>query len=191
LNAYSHFNIREIGDGDYSIIPLREQDIFDIKEWRNAQLDFLRQREPLTHDEQSRYYRYVVSPSFTDTAPAQMLFSFLLNSVCIGYGGITNINWESKRTELSFLLDTHRAADPDVYVKEFSVYLTLTKQLVFRRLQFNRIFTETYDIRPLHVSVLENNGFVQEGRMRQHVYIKGRFVDSLIHGFTKEQYDIG
>jgi len=37
----------------------------------------------------------------------------------------------------------------------------------------------------LHVSILEKNGFVQEGRMRQHVIIKGTFHDALIHGIIK------
>lgn len=173
---------------DYSIVPLREQDIQSIKEWRNAQLDVLRQKRKLTNENQERYYHKIVQPTFTHPAPLQMLFSYILNGECIGYGGITNIDWESKRVELSFLLDNKRVTDNKVYEKEFSIFITLIKQLVFDGLQFNRIFTETYNIRPFHIQILEKNGFVFEGRMRQHVMIDGRFVDSLLHGFIKEQY---
>lgn len=173
---------------DYSIVPLREQDILSIKDWRNAQLDVLRQKRELTNEDQEQYYHKIVQPTFTHPAPLQILFSYLLNGECIGYGGITNIDWDSKRVELSFLLDNNRVTDNEVYEKEFSIFITLIKQLVFDELQFNRIYTETYDIRSFHISILEKNGFVFEGRMRQHIMIDGVFVDSLLHGFTKEQY---
>ena len=188
MNDYSHFKISKSEAGEYCITPLREKDIFKIKEWRNAQMDFLRQKSPLTDKEQEDYYRKVIKPEFSHPAPSQILFSFLKNGECIGYGGITNIDWESKRTELSFLLNNKRAWVNSVYDKEFSIFLSLIKQLVFEKLQFNRIFTETFDIRPFHISILEKNGFIPEGRMHQHVFLKGKFVDSLIHGFTKEQY---
>ncbi|MCX6327718.1 MAG: GNAT family N-acetyltransferase [Bacteroidia bacterium] len=173
---------------DYSIVPLREQDILRIKDWRNAQLDVLRQKRELTNEDQVQYYDNTIKQTFIHPTPSQMLFSFLQSYDCIGYGGITNIDWESKRTELSFLLDTVRANTPTIYVKEFSIFITLIKQLIFDDLQFNRVFTETYDIRPLHISILENNGFVFEGRLRHHVMINGELVDSLFHGFIKEQY---
>lgn len=170
------------------MIPLREEDILDIKDWRNSQLDILRQKHLLTNREQESYYKNIIKPAFSDPAPEQILFSFLLKNQCIGYGGLTNIDWDSKQAELSFLLDSKRIADQAVYEKEFTIFLNLIKQLVFCGLQFNRIFTETYDIRPFHIVILEKNGFVPEGRMRQHVLIDGRFVDSLIHGFLKEYY---
>jgi len=173
---------------EYSITALREKDIFDIKDWRNAQMNILRQNRELTNDEQFRYFTEVVKPTFKEPNPQLMLFSFLLKKDCIGYGGLTNINWVSKRAELSFLLDPARIKDESVYEKEFSIFLSLMKRLVFEGLQFNRIFTETYDIRPMHISILEKNGFTPEGRFREHVLINGKFVDSLLHGFIKENY---
>jgi RimJ/RimL family protein N-acetyltransferase len=173
---------------NYSIAPLREQDITSIKEWRNAQLDVLRQKRQLSDQDQIRYYNDIVKPTFIDPSPTQMLFSFLLDNECIGYGGITNIDWESERTELSFLLDNTRVPSSATYTKEFSIFISLIKQLVFDTLNLNRIFTETYDVRPLHVSILEKNGFILEGRARKHIKINGKFVDSLIHGYLKEQY---
>jgi len=190
MGPYKYLNSIKYKNGAYILTPLREQDIFRIKDWRNAQLDVLRQKSELTNEDQERYYHNIVKPTFTHPAPTQMLFSFLLNTECIGYGGITNIDWESKRVELSFLLDNKRVFIDTVYINEFSIFIALIKQLVFDDLLFNRIFTDTYDIRPLHISILEKNGFLFEGRMRQHVVINGKFVDSLIHGFLREQYDL-
>jgi RimJ/RimL family protein N-acetyltransferase len=186
LKPYNLINTIKPEIGEYRLIPLREQDIFNIKEWRNSQLDILRQNHLMTDEEQENYYKNRIKPTFSDPAPEQILFSLLLKNQCIGYGGITNIDWDSKRGELSFLLNPASTADSSLYEKEFSIFITLIKKMAFQGLQLNRIFTETYDIRPFHIAILEKNGFVFEGRLHQHVLIDGRFVDSLIHGFLNE-----
>ena len=118
-----------------------------------------------------------------------MLFSFLENEQCIGYGGLTNIDWASKRVELSFLVNHQRAANNDLYLKDFSSFIDLMKKIAFDELNFNRIFTETYDLRPLHIRILEENGFKLEGRMKEHILVNGVLTDSLIHGFIKKYYN--
>jgi RimJ/RimL family protein N-acetyltransferase len=174
---------------DYSLIPLREEDIYLIKEWRNEQIDVLRQKKPLTDEDQRNYYLHHILPAFDLEKPSQIIFSFLKGRECIGYGGLTNIDWESGRIEMSFLVSTSRAKNEFCYINDFSSYITLIKEVVFLDLKFNRIFTETFDIRPLHVSVLERNGFVYEGRMREHVRINDKYYDSLLHGFIKSDYE--
>ncbi|PSR52455.1 ribosomal-protein-serine acetyltransferase [Adhaeribacter arboris] len=172
----------------YSIVALRERDIYLIKDWRNSQLTVLRQKTPLTNTDQENYYRRAVLPTFTQEQPKIILFSFLQNETCIGYGGLTNIDWESRRIELSFLVDPAIYQDQKRYHLSFSAFITLIKQVTFEDLKFNRIFTETYDIRPYHIAILEQNGFRFEGRMRQHVVIDQQLVDSLLHGFLKEYH---
>jgi RimJ/RimL family protein N-acetyltransferase len=187
---YSHLLKRTVFTfHEYSIVPLREKDILPIKEWRNSQIGVLRQKQELTKEDQEQYYQNVVKQTFNHPAPKQILFSYLIGNECIGYGGITNIDWESERAELSFLLNNKHVIVESIYEKVFSIFITLIKQVVFKDLQFNRIFTETYDNRPHHISILEKNGFEFEGRMRQHVQINGKFVDSLLHGILKEEYE--
>ena len=171
---------------EYSIVPIRKGDIFLIKKWRNEQMGILRQNKPLTDQEQLAYYENIVVPCFSQMHPPIILFSYLNSNRCIGYGGLTNIDWLSKRAELSFLLDTKRMSNPALYEKEFTIFITFMKKVAFDDLDFNRIFTETYAFRHEHISCLEKNGFRFEGRMKQHVMIKGVFIDSLLHGFLKE-----
>lgn len=83
-------------------------------------------------------------------------------------------------------VEYHRA--PDAYREAFNVFLDMMKEFAFQAVKLNRIYTETYDIRPDHIGILENNGFVLERRMREQVKIQGKFVDSLIHGITKRDY---
>lgn len=171
---------------DFFIVALRRQDIYKIKEWRNSQLDVLRQKRPLTDADQENYYINAVEPTFKQANPKIMLFSFIQNDSCIGYGGLTNIDWEARRFELSFLVDPAIYHNEEQYENCFSAFITLIKRAAFEDLGFNRMFTETYDIRPFHISILEKNGFRFEGRMLQHVIINEKFIDSLIHGFLKE-----
>jgi hypothetical protein len=46
----------------------------------------------------------------------------------------------------------------------------------------HKLWTETYDLRPDHVLILEESGFVKEGVLREHNQIDLRRVDSLIYG---------
>jgi len=172
----------------YQLVPLREDDLTDIMKWRNDQIDVLRQNKPLTAEDQKRYYQNAILPSYSEENPKIILFSFLLNNKCIGYGGLTNIDWPSKRAELSFLLDTARIMDEQAYTEDFTNYLDLIKTILFNDLMFNRLFTETFDIRPLHISILEAAGFKKEGQMKEHVMIKNKYVDSIIHGILRSDY---
>jgi hypothetical protein len=49
----------------------------------------------------------VVSKLFDQDRPSQLLFSYIYNNKCIGYGGLVHINWEDKNAEVSFLMDTN------------------------------------------------------------------------------------
>jgi RimJ/RimL family protein N-acetyltransferase len=173
----------------YSLVPLRKEDILAIKNWRNEQMTILRQSKPLDDEMQMKYYQEVIMPSFQEKQPQQILFSFLLRENCIGYGGLTHIDWISQRAEVSFLLDPVRIKDSNSYQNEFSVFLSLLKNVAFDDLKFNRLFTETFDLRPCHIETLGKNGFAFEGRLREHNKIENQFVDSLIHACLRSTYN--
>ena len=52
--------------GDYSIISLRKQDIYKIKDWRNSQIEILRQKKILTNESQKKYYNCDFTGSGSD-----------------------------------------------------------------------------------------------------------------------------
>ena len=107
----------------------------------------------------------------------------------MAYGGLVHISWPDARAEVSFLADPTRAAEAATYRQDFRAHLRLLGQVAFAGLQLNRLFTETYDIRPAHVAILEEAVFRLEGRLRQHVQLKpGTFADSLMHGQLAADY---
>lgn len=166
----------------YQIIPVRQQDIENIRIWRNAQMDVLRQKEIITREGQEYYYQNNVWPTFELEKPSQILFSFLLHETCIGYGGFVYLDWENSRSEISFLVDPARASDPVIYNQDFLHFLKLLFQIAVDHLHLHRLFTETFAFRASTLTVLEKCGFKREGILREHVYKNGQWVNSLMHG---------
>ncbi|MDG0794584.1 GNAT family N-acetyltransferase [Cohnella ginsengisoli] len=186
---YRHLSQARFALDGYSVTPIRLQDMYRIKTWRNEQIDVLRQTKPLTDEDQRAYFERVVEPSFADCEPRIMLFSYFQNEALIGYGGLTNIDWGHGRAEISYLVETSRSFESDSkrYGEDFGHFLALMKSIAFDELRLYRLYTETFDIRPVHVGVLERCGFLPEGRLRGHVKIGGAHVDSLMHGCLREE----
>jgi RimJ/RimL family protein N-acetyltransferase len=172
--------------GAYAVTGVQESHIESIRLWRNAQMDVLRQREPIEPQRQAEYFDRYIWPTMAQPRPANILFGFFLDQKLIGYGGLVHVDWEYARAEISFLLSPERAHYNHGYAEDFSAFLRLVKHVAFDDLKLHRLFTETYDIRPHHVSILEANGFVREGVLRGHVWINGRAVDSIFHGCLNE-----
>jgi len=164
----------------YSLRPIRWEDREPIRQWRNSQLDVLRQIEPLSHSQQDQYFTQVVESQFAQEFPAQIIFGFLQGGELIGYGALVHIHWGDHRAEVSFLTDPDRL-EPISFSSDWTAYLTLLKP-VAQGIGLHKLTTETYSLRRDLVPVLEANGFVQEGVLREHHFVSGIFTDSHVHG---------
>lgn len=183
VRRYKCLQQAEFTDGDYSLTTIRDEDKYDIMRWRNEQIDILRQKNPLTKEEQENYFRTVVDKLFEKDRPEQLLFSFLEKGKLVGYGGLVHIDWTSGNGEISFISETKRNSSPQQFKSDWSTYLTLLKQMTQTQLQFFKIYTYAYDIRPVLVEMLLENGFREEARLQRHVSIGGILRDVLIHSY--------
>ena len=168
-------------DSRYQLRPIHWNDRDAIREWRNAQIDVLRQQNSLSVTEQDNYFSNLVLPQLTQEQPEQILFAFLEDSQLVGYGGFVHIVWSDRRAEVSFLTDVDRS-EQRIFSQDWSEYLNLLVQLA-RRIGFHKLTTETYSIRPELTEILENFGFTQEGILRDHHLINGEPVDSFAHAY--------
>lgn len=171
----------------YQLVPIRYSDIFLIKQWRNEQIDILRQNVVLTDAMQELYFTHTIQPTFSLANPPQILFSYLQNGSLIGYGGIVHIDWTKKQGEVSFLVNTQRTRNAEVYQADFTHFLFLIKKVAFDDLLFSRLYTETFDVRPQHTAILESADFRLEQRLKDHVMINQKPVDALIHGCINDR----
>ncbi|KYG82851.1 GNAT family N-acetyltransferase [Roseivirga echinicomitans] len=177
---YKVLTTQVFAHGEYSIVPIRDQDRYDIMQWRNEQIYHLRQAEPLTKERQDAYFDNVISSLFEQEKPHQILFSFLKKGECIGYGGLVHINWQDKHAEISFIMNTE--LEENFFVSNWKMFLTLIESVAFRELNLNKIVTYAFDLRPQIYTIFEQCGFKEEARLKEHVFYNGHFINVVIHG---------
>jgi RimJ/RimL family protein N-acetyltransferase len=171
----------ELTEGGFAVRAVEPEHIEPIRQWRNAQIDVLRQSHPIAPDEQVAYFARTIWPDKALETPTNILLIILEDGVLIGYGGLVHIAWCYARAEISFLLDPVVEQDENKTGDIFASWLRLLKRLAFEELGLTRLTTETYAMRALHIRVLEENGFVCEGRLREHVKVGSKPMDALLH----------
>ena len=181
---YRFLKNREYSFDDYSIVPLRFEDILKIKTWRNEQINVLRQKELLNDKQQKEYYKKLIQNSFYISKPSEILFSFLLNHKCVGYGGLVHINWLKKTGEISFINDTKRASNEKSYSSDFKHFISLLFKISFSDLEFNKVTTETYGIRIKTLELLDELCFKLDHIKEDSVEINNKKYDSFFHEYS-------
>lgn len=181
---YRCLNKREFSYGKFTIVPIRHKDRYLIMKWRNEQIYHLRQKVPLTKQDQDTYFKVSISQIFTQDKPDQLLFSLLENKVCIGYGGLVHINWEDRNAEISFLMNTE--LEKERFEELWIVFLKLIKTIAFKELRLFKIFTFAFDLREKLYSALEKQGFTQEARLKNHIFFNKKYQDVVIHALFNE-----
>lgn len=186
MRSYKCLHTDQFSEGNFSLVPIRDEDRYDILTWRNAQIRILRQQSPLTKEQQDTYFKTTVAQLFEETQPRQLLFSFLENGKLIGYGGLVHIDWNKKTAEISFLTETSRNNSKEVFIGDWVNYLSLIKK-VAKELNFNSIFTFAYDVRPNLYIALGKAGFIETDRTKNAIEIEGELKDVVIHTFYLNQ----
>jgi RimJ/RimL family protein N-acetyltransferase len=172
--------------GDYSLVPIRREDRYEIMKWRNEQIYHLRQTKLLTKEEQDEYFDTVIARLYNSENPDQLLFSYLQRNKCIGYGGLVHINWIDKNAEVSFIMDTK--LEQEEFHKHWGIYLDLLFQIAFEELKLHKIYTYAFDVRPQLYEAIEAKGFVREAILKEHCLFQGKFKDVIIHSIINN-YD--
>lgn len=179
MNSYKVLNKQIFSDGEFSIVPIRFEDRLNIMKWRNEQMYHLRQNSILTEEDQNNYFNTTVSRLFDDDRPAQILFSYLKDSVCIGYGGLVHINWIDRNAEISFIMDTD--LETDYFEFHWKLYLALIQKVAFKELGLHKIYTYAFNLRPRLYDALTQAGFNHEATLKQHCRFNDKYIDVLIH----------
>jgi RimJ/RimL family protein N-acetyltransferase len=179
MNTYKALNKQVYTLDEHSLVPIRMEDRYDIMRWRNEQIYHLRQAEPLTNDRQDWYFENVVGKLFEQDQPNQILFSFLKDGECIGYGGLVHINWVDRNAEISFIMDTH--LEEDFFEFHWKTYLGLIEKVGFRELSFHKLYIYAFDLRPHLYAALSDPGYFLDARLREHCSFNGQFLDVVIY----------
>jgi len=179
MNRYKSLKSQVFEKNNYKIVPIRCEDRFDIMNWRNEQMYHLRQNSLLTTKEQDIYFKKVVNKLFEKETPNQILFSYLKDGKCIGYGGLVHINWIDKNAEISFVLNTN--LESNEFSFHWSNYLGLIEQVAFKELFLHKIFTYAFDLRPHLYPILEHENYKNTAILNEHCFFEDTFIDVYIH----------
>ena len=189
MNLYRALNKQKYANVNFAIVPIRYADRMDILKWRNEQIYHLRQDKLLTKVDQEVYFTTVVNKLFDQEHPSQLLFSYMENDICIGYGGLVHINWIDKNAEVSFVMNTE--LEQDYFSKHWTVFLQLIEQVAFNELNFHKLCTYAFDLRPHLYEIIENAGFVKEATLKEQCLFNGEYKDVIMHGkFNKTENTI-
>jgi RimJ/RimL family protein N-acetyltransferase len=169
--------------GDYKIVPIRFEDRLDIMRWRNEQMYHLRQVKPLTEIAQENYFRRTVSNLFYLEKPNQILFSYLKNDKCIGYGGLVHINWIDKNAEISFIMNSD--LEEEYFHYQWSIFLGMIESLAFEELGFHKLYVYAFDLRPHLYKVLLDSNYFRDAILKEHCCFDNQFIDVIIYSKLK------
>jgi RimJ/RimL family protein N-acetyltransferase len=179
MNLYKCLSNQVYTNLEYSIVPIRFEDRFDIMKWRNEQMYHLRQKMILTKEMQEAYFNNVIKSLYDQEEPSQIIFSFLKNDKCIGYGGLVHFNWVDKNAEISFLIETE--LDKERFTELWTIFLSLIENVAFKDLKLHKLFVYAFDLRPHLYTTLEQNNFFKDAILKEHCYYNHKFIDVVIH----------
>jgi RimJ/RimL family protein N-acetyltransferase len=187
MNKYKCLPVSEFSSGSYKLTSLRNEDRYEIMNWRNEQITILRQKKPLTKEDQDKYFNDVISTLFQVENPKQILFSFLKGEYLIGYGGLVHIDWESKNGEISFLVSTNRSLNKALFEADFSEYLSMIVTIAFSHLMFIKLTTTVYNVHERHdyIEIIEKFGFKREGLLEKQIFIQDELRSVFIYSYFR------
>ena len=183
MKFYKVLNRQIYTIGSFSLVPIRFEDKLDIMKWRNEQIYHLRQNKLLTLEDQENYFNVVISKLFEQEQPNQILFSFLENDFCIGYGGLVRINWLDKNAEISFIMKTE--LEKNNFEKYWIKYLELIEDLGFNELRLKKIYVYAFDLRPHLYEVLNKGNYFLDARLKSHCKFENGYKDVVIYSKIK------
>lgn len=187
MNSYTALKNNIFQDQDFKIIPIRSEDRYIIMQWRNEQIEHLRQREILTAKAQDEYFTNVISKQFKEPKPTQILFSFLKSNKFIGYGGLVHIDYLNKNAEISFLTETK--IDHVNFNLYWQKFIDLIKIVAFEELSLFKIYAYAFDVRPYLYETFRQIGFKEEARIRNVYIFKDKIYDGLIFSLFSNKFN--
>lgn len=156
-------------------------------DWRNAQMDILRQTRPLTMYNQYEWFEQI------STDPDQAIFAIIDTLIrdkdyLLGYCGLVHIDHRQRRAEASLLVDPEIAEDINRYTEVFFPAAYQLFQYGFEEMGLNKISSETWMFRECHIKLMELAGMTKEGVLRKHQFARGAFQDAVIHSMLAEEW---
>lgn len=117
------------------------------------------------------------------SSPGSISFAIEADGHYIGHCGLHSLNEEARHCELSIEIGD-RAYWGRGYGRD-TIHLLLT--YAFDHMNLERVWLTTHSENERAIRCYRACGFVEEGRLRQHLYIGGHYVDRVIMGILRSE----
>ena len=140
---------------DMTLNPIEHKEIFDIMDWRNSQIEFLRQDKLLTKKDQIDYFNNNIRIQCKSDLPSQIIFSVKEADEFIAYGGLTYIDWNEGVAEISYLSKPFFYVSNTIYCSRLNTFIKILSNLAFENLNLVKIYSITYPNRTYQIKCLD------------------------------------
>ncbi len=103
----------------------------------------------------------------------------------IGSAGLHQIHFKDRHAEFGILIG-EKSAWRKGYGTEVTALMT---GYGFETLNLNRVWLRVHEDNQHGIKAYEKVGFKREGVLRQHKYREGRYVDVMVMGILKEEWE--
>jgi RimJ/RimL family protein N-acetyltransferase len=144
---------------------------------------FMRRYLPMTPGEQEEFLRSMKG-STTNVALGMVRKS---DDQLIGAAGLHEIDHRSRNAWFGITI-----GEKSAWGKGHGTEATrLILELAFERLNFNRVYLYVYEYNERARHVYEKVGFRVEGRLRQDMFVDGRYWDTIVMGILRDEWLAG
>lgn len=170
-----------LSDAIVSLRPIQRADLPQLAAWRNDPEIRQRTREwrPLTDADQEAWYQAI-----SGRARRDYMFMVTVGRRSVGVVGLCGHDTIDATAEISFYLGRPGSRRKGYTTRALRLLIVWG----WHSMRLERILAEAYDFNaPSHV-VLRSLGFVEEGRLRSHVWKNGQRCDSLMFGLLRKEW---
>jgi RimJ/RimL family protein N-acetyltransferase len=165
------------------LVPLESDDLARSRSWAND--EFLCSKMlrvlPVTQYEQEKWYQDIIKN------PSKIVFAIkkLDRKEHIGNTGLYHIDWINRRAEFWILIGEQNSWAQGIGAEVVS----LMKHYAFNNLNLNKLYLNVGADNCEAINLYKNLNFVQEGILKEHYYIQGKYLDIITMSILKADYD--
>lgn len=162
---------------DYRFRAIERTDLPILRDWRNALMRNFRQWRYLSLENQEAWFKAISSSN------EHVMLAFEENHALLGVVGLTYINWQTRKAEVSIYIGPEHQGKG-----HGEVALAMLLDYGFKNLGLHRIFGEIFEFNQPNIELFTKLGFKLEGTMREAHFDDGRYWDTKIMAILEGEW---
>lgn len=166
---------------DIELVPLAEEDIELVREWRNSPevSQYMYTGDIITKEQQANWFKKI---SKEETSKYWII---LYDNKKMGMANLADIDRRNSKCFWGFYLGNLKIRGQGIGAKiEYNVL-----NYVFEELKLNKLCGEVFSFNEKVVQMHEKFGFRREGYLRSHIKKSNKFHDVVVIGLLSSEWD--